>query len=675
MAGETLKDLGSITPYAIAVDGGYEGTQEEYNQALADLGDIQAEATTLPMGSPATASYEDGVLSLGLPLAKYDDSELQGKVATLTSRVDNIIALPDGSTTADAELVDIRVGADGATYSSAGDAVRGQVGDLKNSLDIEDVLLYDGYNEANASVTQADVTPYILSKAFHYNFEGESISSIKLNVAAVGSLSIGIVADSDIISPFDRTKCLVQRVITTNITGTQVIGFAPFTVPKGYSLFIMLPTDTMRFYYGTEGISKKNYYVSGTTLSNYLGTLGINLYGEASRSLQDLKPLLDFYQTELLVNGYDSGNDNISYPNLSPFILANDRYKFDNPIVAIKLKVSTVGALSIGYTMDAVELGGTPDYSKIVITERLLINATGEQTIKLRKPFKIPKGGHFIICMPEDNCVFYYGSAGEQKGFYSVVDGKYYLSNMSLGINVYQLESTDGKSVYKGKTLSILGDSISTFAGYIPEGNATYYPSGTVQKVTDTWWKKLIDALGMTLNVNNSWSGSRVTGNGESAGCGSRAENLGTTPDVIIVWMGINDFNNEVALGTYDGTTELPSATNTFREAYAIMLNKILTTYPTSEVWVCTLPQCERNAERGFPEINGNGVALFEFNKAILELADAFGVKVLDHNKSGLTYQNMPTYNPDNLHPNNLGHSLIANNDIYQMDNYVRVRY
>lgn len=242
------------------------------------------------------------------------------------------------------------------------------------------------------------------------------------------------------------------------------------------------------------------------------------------------------------------------------------------------------------------------------------------------------------------------------------------------------------RKVYNEKTLSILGDSISTFAGYIPSGNANYYTGSNcgVFSVDDTWWKKLIDALGIELLVNNSWSGSRVTTtNGNAAaGCMTRCQALGEAPDVIIVYMGINDFNNEVALGSYDGTGDFPETTTTFREAYAIMLNKIMTAYPTSEVWCATLPPCERNGTIGAPEKNGNGVLLDDFNKAIRKLAQIFGTKILEHAQSGLTYQNMSIYMGDwntstsnALHPNRFGHSLIANNDIWQMDASCTTRY
>lgn len=54
-----------------------------------------------------------------------DYTALSDKVAVNSGRIDNLAKLPDGSTTGDAELTDIRVDFQGKTWPTAGDAVRG----------------------------------------------------------------------------------------------------------------------------------------------------------------------------------------------------------------------------------------------------------------------------------------------------------------------------------------------------------------------------------------------------------------------------------------------------------------------------------------------------------------------------------------------------------------------
>lgn len=68
--------------------------------------------------------------------AKFNEhsAEWNQKLAVERARIDQIVALPEGSTTGDAELMDLRVGADGKTHDSAGTAIRTQFVNVSKNL-------------------------------------------------------------------------------------------------------------------------------------------------------------------------------------------------------------------------------------------------------------------------------------------------------------------------------------------------------------------------------------------------------------------------------------------------------------------------------------------------------------------------------------------------------------
>ncbi|WP_308618401.1 SGNH/GDSL hydrolase family protein [uncultured Enterococcus sp.] len=215
---------------------------------------------------------------------------------------------------------------------------------------------------------------------------------------------------------------------------------------------------------------------------------------------------------------------------------------------------------------------------------------------------------------------------------------------------------------YEHKMISFLGDSITTYAGWIPSQNATYFPKNYMNDVNRAWWKQLIDKSnrGLELLVNNSWSGSRVTDTAgvESSGV-DRATKLhteSTDPDVIIVYIGINDFNNNIELGDYDGTTDVPEITNKFSEAYAVMLDKISEQYPLAKVFCCTMPF---NSRGGFPRQNSFGL-LEIYNERIRRISKVFGCEVIDFDEIGLNKNTASSLLGDGLHPNEYGMDALA---------------
>lgn len=106
------------------VDGGI--VTYAWNTAVASV----AVSTGIDGGEFVAAEYADVLETWKAELfnAGYiNASTMQNDLSVLKSRMDAFASLKDGSTTGDAELQDVRVGADGKTYVSAGEAVRKQI--------------------------------------------------------------------------------------------------------------------------------------------------------------------------------------------------------------------------------------------------------------------------------------------------------------------------------------------------------------------------------------------------------------------------------------------------------------------------------------------------------------------------------------------------------------------
>ena len=237
-------------------------------------------------------------------------------------------------------------------------------------------------------------------------------------------------------------------------------------------------------------------------------------------------------------------------------------------------------------------------------------------------------------------------------------------------------------SKYRGKRLGIIGDSISTFSGTMPSGYATFYPNSNVDNVNKLWWKIVATNLDMTT-VNRSWSGSRVCGNGTStssaqAGCSTKRVNDLTednvVPDVIIIWMGINDFgyptNNWTPLGDFGKSSkELPTDSDnvsTFSEGYGILVSKVMSTYPRAKVFCCTLMQTgyatkDHKTTGVWPTENLGGITLEEYNERIREIAHCLGASIIDLASCGIHFWNFSNYTIDQLHPNEAGQAIVGN--------------
>ena len=139
-----LETLKGYSAYEIALIHGFEGTEEEWLDSL-NGGLITVDKQLYRSGHAADAKVTgEKIAELATKISDTEDylsdridtekAERQAEIAVERARITNLATLEEGSTTGDAELMDIRVGIDGTRYPTAGEAVRGQVRPLDTEV-------------------------------------------------------------------------------------------------------------------------------------------------------------------------------------------------------------------------------------------------------------------------------------------------------------------------------------------------------------------------------------------------------------------------------------------------------------------------------------------------------------------------------------------------------------
>lgn len=232
------------------------------------------------------------------------------------------------------------------------------------------------------------------------------------------------------------------------------------------------------------------------------------------------------------------------------------------------------------------------------------------------------------------------------------------------------------KSTYKDKYFSVVSDSISTLEGFNPDGYKVFYYGerkvlSGIHSPEDTWWGKVISHLGGKLLVNGSWSGiwaAKLPDREElfPSGCSDERTSClhrdGKNPDVIIVYLGTNDFMFGVS-PVYTGEIQRLKD-QSFAYAYGKMLDKIKKNYPHAELFCCTLCTAYMEKEPSFRFSEERwGSTMEDFNAIIRSTAENKGARLMDLYSHGTAYDSM-----EGCHPTAKGMATLAELMIKEME-------
>lgn len=610
-------------------------------------------------------------------LSNYDDADLKASIKLNSDSIasvdtaykaadevlqDNINAEEARAMLAESENLAI-IKAETERAKAAEDEIRAVAGG-SSTADSGDIPICPLYRQANMMYTKvaetikdtATLAVYIM--CYNKPYIGKPINRIKMMLATPGRCRISIfnehIFDANPTLEASLVKDLVNVVCTS--TGYKYWDLdEDVVVEEGQFICAWHTADCARYTHNND-LTYQTAYPSGwierTNLATEaihkkdwenrrsLGYLNVGLYRRGDGSDFEWGKLDESANTR-------SSVDNAYYPRGQEKLVGKTIYK-------LRLKVLTVGYL----TINLINNYGKAN-AKVLKSWKLYIRQLGVQTVRLPEDITLEAGQGIGVYAEGDTCAFAYGGTpfGTKyalNGWYQYTAYNYATTsggstNQPLGIAL--IERGSKLSSLEDKTISIQGDSISTFAGTITDGNATYYSASHkfVNSIDATWWGLLINECRMRLIRNDAWSGSRISGTGNNAMCSvARCSNIKHidltvdtyqygSPEIIVVMAGTNDVSGNVEMGTANG------AVTTYMGAFKTMLANLKSQCRNAKIVVFQL-------YRGnvLDYTNSGGKHQYEYQEAMADLCRRYGVYYIGPEHFDLSFPNLQYYTCDN---------------------------
>lgn len=639
----------------------YTTAEKDKLAGLSNYNDVDLKAS-IKLNSDNIASMDAAYKAADEVLQDNIDAEKAARTAADSKLQNDISAEETRAMLAESENLAV-IKAETERAKAAEDEIRAVAGG-SSTADGGDIPICPLYRQANVMYNKvaetikdtATLAAYII--CYNKPYIGKPINRIKMMLATPGRCRISIfnehIFDANPTLKASLVKDLVNVVCTS--TGYKYWDLdEDVVVEEGQFIGAWYTADCARYTYNND-LTYQTAYPSGwvgrTNLTTEAipkedwenrrssGYLNVGLYRRGDGS--------DFEWGKLDESANTRSNiDNAYYPRGQEKLVGKTIYK-------LRLKVLTVGYL----TINLINNYGKAN-AKVLKSWKLYIRQLGVQTVRLPEDITLEAGQGIGVYAKGDTCAFAYGGTpfGTKyalNGWYQYTAHNYATTpggntNQPLGIAL--IERGSKLSSLEDKTISIQGDSISTFAGTITDGNATYYSASHkfVNSIDATWWGLLINECRMRLIRNDAWSGSRISGTGNNAMCSvarcSNIKHINSTvdtyqygaPEIIVVMAGTNDVSGNVEMGTADG------AVTTYMGAFKTMLANLKSQCRNAKIVVFQL-------YRGnvLDYANSGGKHQYEYQEAMANLCRRYGVYYIGPEHFDLSFPNLQYYTCDN---------------------------